>query len=65
MGGMENTTSDTSIRIVQEFRILGFKAHTSDVIKLSDALEAQACEYDDIAVMAACLGYVLGKRGVL
>ncbi len=54
---------DLATEIAKEFKAQGFAAHTRDVVRLTDALEAQGAEYGDLAIMAACTGYVAAKRG--
>jgi hypothetical protein len=59
----DQTRKDISTMVAKEFQHQGFKAHTRDVSVLTDALEEEEVEYDDVAIMAACKGYILAKRG--
>lgn len=54
---------DLATQIAAEFKAQGFLAHTRDVVRLTDALEAQGADLDEVAIMAACTGYISAKRG--
>lgn len=45
----------------EEFNRIGYNARGSDIASLSDSLRAQSCEFGEIGIMAACVGYATAK----
>jgi len=56
-------TFDLASEIGEEFLRIGFNARPSDVAVLTDALDAQGADYEgnEIAIMAACVGYAAAR----
>lgn len=52
---------DLEVLIAAEFKSIGYRAHTGDIGALADSLRAQAAEYGEIGIMAACIGYATAK----
>lgn len=47
--------------VAKGFKRLRYIARPSDVAKVAEALRAQELEYDEVAVSAACVGYLVAK----
>lgn len=54
-------SEDLDVLVAEEFERIGFMCKPRDVANLADALRAQACEYGEIGIMAACVGYASAK----